>query len=548
MIRIFCANPTLENWNKLSSDSQKYFRLYSLYCIKKNICNLNIAKKVIKLSSILDEERLSSEKEDENLNEEKKDENIRSDYNLSNIYLNTKQRQQFVELIKNELVDIQKIYGKNCVNGFNKNLLQKLDLKKLLGRGAWGNVFLAGCNTDLCQQNSFEFAVKLTRITNKTYKSGINNNNREWKELHYLRYITKLVEQKICPNLPLIIDEYVCSKCDFTFESKNKLKKVTDPCLILLTELATGGTLSDWLESNPTEEETYSALFQIMAGIHAIQYHLQLINNDIKAPNILVYNVNPGGYWHYIINKQDFYVPNFGKLFVINDFGVSYDCNPRIKLYNKSSEIYKKIGSRHIIINNKFSNIKTTKKLNKNKQIIIIDKKLEIPVKYIDFETQNSLKNFRKIIEISSPAIYTDLYINKNDKIVDLGIELSKEQQRYLRENNVTYDYLDLDFYDNVNIIPPVDFVIDTQNCIRVFHGNIKMVNQTTHHTNSTISYKIKKQLNKYLTHPAMFWTANRTKPQNEVAMYFIIDFFTKYTNYTDIPDESEEIEMFEIS
>ena len=74
------------------------------------------------------------------------------------------------------------------------------------------------------------------------------------------------------------------------------------------------------------------------------------------------------------------------------------------------------------------------------------------------------------------------------------------------------------------------------------------MVNQSIYHTNSTISYKIKKQLNKYLTHPAMFWTANRTKPQNEVAMYFIIDFFTKYTNYTDIPDESEEIEMFEIS
>ena len=41
---------------------------------------------------------------------------------------------------------------------------------------------------------------------------------------------------------------------------------------------------------------------------------------DIKKENILYYKINEGGYFQYKILDETFYVPNYGYLFVINDF------------------------------------------------------------------------------------------------------------------------------------------------------------------------------------------------------------------------------------
>ena len=89
-----------------------------------------------------------------------------------------------------------------------------------------------------------------------------------------------------------------------------------------------------------------------MAGLHAIQMYGQIKNNDIKSRNILYYNVEPGGFWHYKINKKHFYVPNYGKLFVINDFGVSTLYDPSYQLYPNESTTLFNLGSRYAICNN----------------------------------------------------------------------------------------------------------------------------------------------------------------------------------------------------
>ena len=118
--------------------------------------------------------------------------------------------------------------------------------------------------------------------------------------------IKPLIAKDVCPNLLLFIDTFLCEKCDFIFRKGD----ASHPCVITFMELASGD-LRDYLKfATPSNAELYSALFQIMAGLHAIQMSGQILNNDIKSKNILYYDVKPGGYWHYKIGKKNFYVPN----------------------------------------------------------------------------------------------------------------------------------------------------------------------------------------------------------------------------------------------
>ena len=96
--------------------------------------------------------------------------------------------------------------------------------------------------------------------------------------------------------------------------------KQKKPCLIFIMELATGNDFNTWMQKPHTEAELYNAVFQLMAGIHALQIHGQVINNDVKALNILTYDVKPGGYWKYIIQGKEYFIPNLGSLFIVNDF------------------------------------------------------------------------------------------------------------------------------------------------------------------------------------------------------------------------------------
>ena len=260
-------------------------------------------------------------------------------YNLKTIYLSSSMRIAFMKKIQKGLRIVHSIpEGSQCIRKNSMNELVKyIKLNKLIGTGDWGNVY-SGClkNDIMCNR---KFAIKMTRITDEDYKDPYTETSSSWYEIWMLKDIIKpLVINNICPNLPLYIDTFLCNKCDFIFRKGDS----THPCIITVMELASGD-MKDYLKfvSN-SDDELYSALFQIMAGVHAIHMRGQILNNDIKAKNILYYNVTPGGYWHYRIDKDDFYVPNYGKMFVLNDFGVSTIYNPNFQLYpNKQKNVFK---------------------------------------------------------------------------------------------------------------------------------------------------------------------------------------------------------------
>ena len=469
-------------------------------------------------------------------------ENSLKSLNYENIYLNTNDRLKIISLLKDELSSITKIYGNNCINGDKADLLEKIELTKLMGIGTFGAVYSA-CSPKPCDENSYKFAIKLSSFINKKhYKNPFNRKERSWYEFFILRdYLKPLVERKICPNLPLLIDAYLCDSCVFPNIKKPK------ECIIILTELA-DGDLDNWFDIERTKEGISNALFQIMAGIHAIQYHCQIVNKDIKAANILYYKITPGGYFHYVIHGKDFYVPNLGFLFILNDFGVSIIEDPKTHLRSDNkTKIVLNTNRNYMIMNNKIS------PLNAKFYWGVADKEPQpiksfIKIGWYDVKYINNSPEIDKIVNYGT--ICNSIILE--NKIKDCEIEFTEEQKIYLSNLNIPADSSNIKFYEHPEIIPPYNFSCDTQDCIRIFTGNkrISIFPPASHKKYDIpvdILNKIKKYYFKFINNivPNQYQAID---PSFYVAGYFIEKFFTEEVDYTKLPCDEKIIDTYKVS
>ena len=297
----FCAKPSPNLIQTLNLPTKLLLISAADYCIKNNKGNVDLATKII---SILQGDVQVQFQQTSNLTS-KSAEKLPP---LHQLYLNNEQRIYFAQHLQEILKDYHQDYGAQCVNGPNPTLLEYITLKKKLGEGWFSNVY-EGCTPVPCTKDSYKFAVKLQKIDREIFDRGepFSPFGMVWHEYIILKDISnKIIEHGICPNLPYLISSYICNDCDFDWSiisnnyQINKNKWVysdsqpvntpsKNPCLILFSELATGGDLNKWFNTpNKVPGAWYSALFQIMAGIHALQTHGQVVNYDIKAPNILV--------------------------------------------------------------------------------------------------------------------------------------------------------------------------------------------------------------------------------------------------------------------
>ena len=309
--------------------------------------------------------------------------------------------------------------------------------------------------------------------------------------------------------------------------------------------------MNKWFtEKDRTNEEIYSALFQIMAAIHTIQYHCQLINKDVKAPNILYYNVKPGGYWHYIIHGRDFYVPNYGHMFVLNDFGVSIVQDPTTKLLTSKKNTWQGTSRNFMIVNNEISPLNSKifwlRDTDQPKPI-----KLLPPMVWCNYKYVNNLLEIDDSVKISKPC--RSLINVKSHKIKDCEIQFTNEQKEYLKSLHIPSSSNDIEFYMNPEIIPPFEFCVDTQDCIRTFVGGrrVSIPGGTAFHHKYNIPIdsenKIKKYVNKYIN-GVVASNIQLLNPAFYLAGYFMTDFFTKEYDYTKMPKESFIIDTYKIS
>lgn len=441
-------------------------------------------------------------------------------YSLDIIYTKAKYRRAFAKKIYKGLTPIHGVEeGKQCIMSYSINNLRKyIKLGELIGIGDWGNVYTAWLTKDVKAMR--KFAIKMSRITEEDMQCPYNETSSAWYEIWMLKDILKtIVDNNICPNLPLFIDTFLCDKCDFVFRKGNS----THPGVIIVTELA-DGDMKDYFKScHPSDEEIFSALFQIMAGLHSIQMSGQILNNDIKLRNILYYKVKPGGYWHYRINEHDFYVPNFGKMFILNDFGVSTLYNPNFQLYpNKKKKVFN-LGSRYAInVGGRFSPIDAA--INYGKDGSVVTKP---PVKWITSDGELVRKSRGSTYKID----------RKTGQVLISRTNLTSLQKAYLFKKGVSTNPKTWGFFEHPFYIPPFEFYNDVQDTLRIFVGGKRTTQRGNHSTNKNISKNVINAIIPYMgksiNAKEMVFT---DKSYHVLAGEFIIEFFSKTHNYLNKP------------
>jgi hypothetical protein len=435
---------------------------------------------------------------------------------LENIYICNDMRVKFTKQIRDCLSGIRSIPKDSqlITNNTIKDFSKCLTLGKLIGKGDWGNVYTSSLSNS---KNKRQFALKMSRITEQDFKNPYTETNSTWYETWILKDILRpLVKKNICPNLPLFIDTFLCSKFDFTFNKD----KYTHPCVITAIELASGDLRHYFKFCDPSIPELYSALFQIMAGLHAIQIYGQILNNDIKAKNILCYDVKSGGYWHYRIGDNDFYVPNYGKMFVLNDFGVSNLYNPNFQLYpNKKVKTFN-LGSRFAInIEEKFSPVEST-------------------VEYInDIMKDTSTINWTidGSLQQSRGAIYK--IDRKTGQVIISNTVITQAQKLYLFKKGISTNPTNWSYFEHPYIIPPFEFYNDLQDVLRTFVGGKRTTQKGDHKLYPSIPKKFHETIKPYMGLAENTRCREFSSHTYQVlAGSFIKKFFTLTVKYTKKP------------
>lgn len=145
------------------------------------------------------------------------------------------------------------------------------------------------------------------------------------QELNIMQKCSRLVEQGVCPNLPMVYKHWICNNCMYW---NPKLKRAPKRCLMMANELSTGGDLKSWMLKTHSQVAWKSCIVQILAGLVAFHNILGYMHDDMHHGNVLYDVVKPGGYWHYrfMTSKTrgtNIWVPNTGQLWKLWDFGLA---------------------------------------------------------------------------------------------------------------------------------------------------------------------------------------------------------------------------------
>lgn len=381
-----------------------------------------------------------------------------------------------------------------------KSMKSKASITKgeIKGKGDYG--YVVGGVID-----NLECAVKYSKIDENAYKKKFDINNACWVEWYILNNIIKpIIQKKICPNLPLL--HGTTTKKNAVLHLRKQTKK--SPCTVLVMELAQGN-LKDFFAKDPSDDELYSALFQIVVGLYAIQFHGQITHYDVKAANILYYNIKPGGCWCYIIGKKKYWVPNYGKIFVLSDFGISRSMSPKFKHLKNNSEKNFRVGRRFAMVHNStFIPIETDKQITRSS-------------KTLDPNT---------IIWKDTVSGGSEFVMNSSEnKIYDIGTQLSDSHKRILKKNNIPLDPTLPEFFERPDILPPFEFYNDLQDVIRTFVGG-KRTTQKGNHSCKIKKTSFYKKLKQYVTREDSVDDNDFSCEIHQVLSDFFIDsFFSSY-------------------
>jgi hypothetical protein len=206
--------------------------------------------------------------------------------------------------------------------------------------------------------NQYKAALKIIPLTYQEANNIKNIKYKSWKELHLLTCCYNIVQNYNTQNLPVIILYFICKNCtkdDYmnpnikkyynNLQIRKKLKSSNDSSeqqiykrmerkkgfgtssLCIVNELCDDsikGLISSTQEVEKISQEFFiTFIFQIINGIYALSKIYKIIHFDCHGGNILVSKVISGGFWSYMVNNTIYYIPNYGYILKVWDFGRS---------------------------------------------------------------------------------------------------------------------------------------------------------------------------------------------------------------------------------
>jgi hypothetical protein len=216
-----------------------------------------------------------------------------------------------------------------CLSGENKSFKGYLSNISTIGQGSFGQVYRAKLNGN-------ELVVKEVILqkdkSREMRKKAISKSHHKWtfpkkawpEEYTFLNMIKQLVFTKKCPNFLISYHLAACEGCVVD----TLLGKKTGDCFVVLMEPATSTLVN--LVNVKDKETQESLLYQILAGLYALQKFYQIQQNDIKLDNVLIKNTPhlKGEYFDYVIYGEHYYVKNTGYTVYLSDFGVAKSFSP----------------------------------------------------------------------------------------------------------------------------------------------------------------------------------------------------------------------------
>ncbi|ARF08862.1 serine/threonine protein kinase [Catovirus CTV1] len=238
---------------------------------------------------------------------------------------------------------------------------------KFLGKGGQGIAYLL--QSDKCGS----VVIKISKINDETKN-----------EIFFLNSVKNIVDKNICPH--------------FVYNYENK---IISNNYYFFNEYA-NGTLENWTEDEHSVEEWNSFLFQILYGIYVFQKKLKSFHADLKPKNILFKRIQKG-FFKYIIENNEYYVPTCGYLFIISDFGKSQSILKNNNVMDNESILA------HIKNNTDLENIEALPK--------------RILVSAIEKKFSGSLVEFKKYVDQKNDDKFESYFLSEKRKI---DVELSK--------------------------------------------------------------------------------------------------------------------------
>ena len=405
-------------------------------------------------------------------------------------------RFQYESLLQSTFDKIVAPNGYQCIHTKvdGHSLLDHFNLTMKIGQGSFGTVYSACAPLEqlgTCIDDPYVFAVKVAIASKQSVKVLSKNRFKTvvWAESYLMEQLRPLIlDNGKGQAFPIMYKNYACvDGCRPSDPAKTK----SESCIINLMELAEGD-LNTWTNTIATGHEDYdNALFQVMAGVAALQdSNIQVFHNDIKKENILWYKVQPGGVWMYNIGNKSYYLPNRGYVMIISDYGVSESYGSQFNFGTPKGSSPRgwrgiirdeeKGISYPLLFNDKDFSTGRTAKISRGSMSGFVVDGNEIPTDIsvnLGKITRDKTLMYREVTRklLIAPISYIGNF--SRPVLCPTYDTFTMKEREIIGNKNIC----SMEILERTDVYPNIQYIIDTQDGIRLFAGGSRMNQPGTH-------------------------------------------------------------------